>query len=223
MKKIILIFLLMFPLSVHADFWGGDLPLLAEIVTNTLNTLYELQRQTGLLKDEMDGINDTINRVKTISDIVQPSTWDQWRNPAEALRRLEQIYYTIPKEYRTEKSDVVEGEISQAMNMVSRLTPEIRTSFLSGKELERRGADASPGVAQKLTASGVGSLVALESQTQAIQSHIASLLAQMLAQTNESESRRLVSTGETFANVSENLGSSDSRFLSHILPLGIRQ
>src|SRR5262245_35695901 len=83
----------------HADFWGGDLPLLAEIVTNTLNTLYELQRQTRLFQDEMDGITDRIDRVRTISQIVQPSSWDQWRDPKEALTRLQQIYYTLPKEY----------------------------------------------------------------------------------------------------------------------------
>jgi hypothetical protein len=107
------------------------------------------------------------------------------------------------------------------MSMVSRLTPETRTTFLSGKELERRGADASPGVAQKLTASGVGTLVAIQAQSQALQSQIASLLAHMLADANEKECRQLVSMGRGFSNISEDLGDRDTRFSKHIFPLGI--
>ena len=95
----------------------------------------------------------------------------------------------MPKEYRSEKSDDIEDEISKAMNTVSRLSPQMKTSFESGKEMERRGADASPGVAQKLTASGVGTLIALQSQSQVLESHITSMLAKMMADGNEREAR----------------------------------
>jgi hypothetical protein len=224
MKKYILVFVFLFvPLSAHADFWGGDLPLLAEIVTNTLDTLMELERQSSLMHDEMNGINDKINRIKTISDVVQPSTWTQWRDPAEALRRLKLVYYTLTKEYHSEKSDAIESEISTAMNLVSRISPEANSTFLSGKELEQRGADASPGVAQKLAASGVGSLVAIEAQSQVIQSHITSLLAQILAEANEKEAREVVAKGECYSGVSENLGPEDSRFSTHVAPFGRAQ
>lgn len=205
----------------HADFWGGDLPLLAQIVTNTLMTLNQLRTQTGLLQDEMKGINDRIFRVSTIAQMVQPSTWDQWKDPNEALKRLRIIYQTMPKEYRSEKSDEIETSISTAMNLVAKVAPGANTSFLSGKELERRGADASPGVAQKLTASGVGSIVTLESQNLVIQSHIANLIAQNLADANDRESRGVISKGKCFSNVSENMGPSDGRFSTHALPAGV--
>jgi hypothetical protein len=206
----------------HADFWGGDLPLLAQIVTNTLMTLNQLRTQTGLLQDEMSGINDRIFRVSTISQMVQPSTWDQWKDPNEALKRLRFIYQTLPKEYRSEKSDEIETSISSAMNLVAKVAPGANTSFLSGKELERRGADASPGVAQKLTASGVGSLVTLESQNLVVQSHIANLIAQNLADANDKESRGVISKGKCFSNVSENMGPNDGRFSTHALPSGVK-
>jgi hypothetical protein len=202
--------------QAHADFWGGDLPLLAQIVTNTLMTLNQLRTQTGLMQDSMDGIKDKIYRISTIAEVVQPSQWDQWKNPAEALKRLKYIYETLPKEYRSPKSDEIETEISSAMNLVARVVPGANTSFLSGKELERRGADASPGVAQKLTASGVGSLVAIDAQSLVIQSHITSLLAQMLADANEKESRSVISKGQGFGNISTNLGSHDGKFSTHV-------
>lgn len=216
MKKLIVTAaLLLLPFNAKADLWGADLPLLAEIVFNTLHTMMELERQTEQMNDQLAGIKDRIDRIKTIADLVQPSNWDKWKDPKEALRRLKVIYHTMPKEYRSEKSDVIEDELSKSMNMVSRISSEADTTFKSGKELERRGADASPGVAQKLTASGVGTLIAMESQNQVIQSHITSLLTQMLADANERETRSVVSKGTTFSNVSTNLG--ENKFSKQVL------
>jgi hypothetical protein len=220
LKKIILISMLMIlPFKAKADFWGADLPLLAEIVFNTLHTMYELQQQSKHLDEELAGIKDRINRIRTIADVVQPSDWDKWRDPKEALNRLRIVYHAIPKEYRSEKYDLIEHELAMAMNLVARVGPETTTTFKSGKEMERRGADASPGVAQKLTASGVGTLIAIESQTQVIQSHITSLLAQMLAEGNEKETRSVATKGSSFRALSENLNQNESRFSRIVLGL----
>lgn len=222
MKKLILISLIsLAPLQSRADLWGADLPLLAEIVFNTLHTMYELQQQTQAMNDELEGIKDRIDRIRTISDLVRPDSWDKWKDPREAVRRLKVIYHTMPKEYRTEKYDSIEGELSKAMNLVARVSAESQTNFESGKELERRGANASPGVAQKLTASGVGTLIALESQSQIIQSQITSLLTQMMADANDKETRSVVAKGQNFGWFSKNLGQGDNLFSRQALALGV--
>lgn len=47
MKKLILILAFMtLPFKAKADLWGADLPLLAEIVFNTLHTMMELEKQS---------------------------------------------------------------------------------------------------------------------------------------------------------------------------------
>lgn len=219
MKKFIIVCsLLLMPYNkAKADLWGADLPLLAEIVFNTLHTMMELEQQSQYWFDQMEGVRDKIDRIRTISEMVQPSSWDQWRDPHEAMRRLKNIYYTMPKEYRSEKAEVIESELSKAMNLISRVRPEAQTTFASGKELERRGADASPAVAQKLTASGVGTLISMEAQTQVIQSHITSLLAQMLADANEKESRAVASKGSNFSWFSKILGQFDNSFSSRVM------
>jgi len=218
LKKLILTFTFMFlPFQAKADLWGGDLPLLAEIVFNTLHTMMELEKQSRYWSEEMEGIKDRIDRIQTIANVVQPSTWEKWKDPREALERLRLIYHTIPKEYRSEKYDSLEQELSNAMNLVARLRPETESSFKSGKELERRGADASPGVAQKLTASGVGSLVSIQSQSLAVQSQITSLLTQILADANEQETRAVASRGSSFKSFASNLSQTDFRFSRIVL------
>lgn len=218
MKKLILVAVLWtLPFQAKADLWGADLPLLAEIVFNTLHTMVELEKQSQHMNDELAGIKDKINRIRTIADVVQPSQWEKWKDPKEALNRLKIIYHNIPKEYRSEKYDMIDDEISKAMNLVARVGPETKSSFESGKELERRGADASPGVAQKLTASGVGSLITLESQSLVMQSHVTSLLAQMLADGNEKETRAVAMRGESMKSFSGNLSQKESTFSRIVL------
>lgn len=218
MKKLFLISLLsLLPLQSKADLWGADLPLLAEIVFNTLHTMSELEQQTTYMNDELAGIKDRINRIRTIADVVQPSSWDKWKDPKEALNRLRIIYHTLPKEYRSEKYDNIEDELAKAMNLVARVGVDTQTSFKSGKELERRGADASPGVAQKLTASGVGTLIAQEAQSQVIQSHITSLLTQMLAEGNEKETRAIATKGANLKDFASNLSQIEFKFSSLVL------
>lgn len=218
MKKIFLFLILVLsPLAARADFWGGDLPLLAEIVTNTLRTMQELQIQNQQLSDELDGIKDRIERIRTIAEVVQPSTWEKWRDPMEALKRLRIIYQTMPKEYRSEKSDLIDDEISKAMNLVAKVSRDTASTFASGKELERRGADSSPGVAEKLTASGIGTLIAMESQSQVIQSHVTSLLAQMLADANEREARTVITGGSSMREFSDHLSGHQNSFSGIVL------
>ncbi len=211
MKKLIVVLALtVLPMKARADMWGADLPLLAEIVFNTLHTMFELQQQTSYMADEMEGIKDRIDRVQTIANLVHPASWEKWRDPREANRRLSQIYRIMPKEYRNEKYNELDSEISNAMTMTAQVHSQTESTFKSGKELERRGADASPGVAQKLTASGIGSLVSVQAQSLALQSHIITMLAQMMAQANESETRAVVSKGSALKTVSAQLESKFS-------------
>ena len=181
----------------------------------------QLQEQTSYWESQMKGIDDRIIRMRTISQLVQPSDWNQWKNPDEALRRLQKIYLTLPKQYRSEKTDELERELAKALNMAAIISGETKATFDSGKELERRGADVSPAVAQKLTASGVGSLIALESQTQAIQSKIMSLMAQSIAEANEKETRTLIARGSSLQFISVQLSPIKKTFSS--LVLGIKQ
>ncbi len=219
MKKSVLIFFCIFAFtpSAHADWFGADLAYLAQIVQNTLGTLNALSEQNEYWSDDLAGINDKISRLKTIENLVEPSSWSKWRNPSEALKRLKLIYDTMPEEYHNKKSDLIENEISDAMTLVAQVSPNARSAYESGRELERRGEYVSPGVAEKLTASGIGSMLEVQSQTMILESHITSLLAQMLANANEKETRSVVSRGRAFVDVSKSLNPHKSSFSRQVL------
>jgi hypothetical protein len=189
----------------RADFWGGDIPLLIEIVANTLNTLNELRNQSEMLRKELRGIDDKIYRLRTIQEIIAPNDLAQWKDPREALRRLQRIYYTMPPEFRTEKSDEIERRLSQAMSVAGILVDSAKPAFSSGKQLEKEGLVVGPAVANKMTASGVGTLVALESQNQVAQATIISLLSQMIAENGSKEAARLNSQSREYKSMGSGL------------------
>lgn len=189
----------------HADFFGGDLPLLAQIVTNTLNTLNELQNQSEMLRSELRGIDDKINRLKTLSDLLKTEDYSKWKDPREAARRLSTIYYMVPRELRTEKSDEIEREISRAMSLAAQLVAGAHAPFASGKQMEDEALRAGPAVANKMTASGVGTLVALQSQNQVAQATVISLLSQMVADGASREVARLKTQSQDMKTASGGL------------------
>lgn len=211
--------LALMPRPARADFWGGDIPLLIEIVTNTLNTLNELRGQSEMLRRELRGIDDKIYRLRTIQEIVRPNDLAQWKDPREALRRLQRIYYTLPPEFRTEKSDDFERRISQAMNVAGVLADSAKPAFDSGKQLEKAGLEVGPGVANKMTASGVGTLVALQSQNQVAQATIISLLSQMIAENGSKEVTRLNSQSREY----KSLGTGLSGFSNQVKLVEVRR
>lgn len=220
LKAFALAFLLFFSTKpAKADLWGGDIPLLIEIVFNTLQTMMEMYQQTQLMEDQIAGIKDNITRIQTIRNLINPNNWEDWKDPTVALRRLKEIYQVLPPEYKTAKSEMFEQEMSKAMALSAQMAEEAKSTFASGKELEQRGKDASPGVAQKLTASGVGTLISLQAQSQVAQGQMVSLLTQMLAEGNEKEVRRLTSNGESFKSFVFNLQGEDKKLSSLVVPL----
>ncbi|MBS1982743.1 MAG: hypothetical protein JST16_01110 [Bdellovibrionales bacterium] len=198
--------------QAHADFFGGDLPLLAEIVANTLNTLNELRSQTEMLNKELRGIDDTIHRLTTIQEIIRTEDFGKWKDPREAVRRLSSIYYTLPPRLRTEKSDEIEQQIARAMSLASQLSDSAKAPFESGKQMESEALTSGPAVADKMTASGVGSLVALQSQNQVAQATIISLLSQMVAEGASNEATRLRTLSDNYTTTSTGIRP----FSSHI-------
>ncbi len=185
--------------------FGEDIPFLIEIVSNTLYTLYEIRAQSEMLRRELRGIDDKIHRLRTIQTLIAPNDLQKWKDPKEALKRLQKIYYTLPPEFRTEKSDEVERRIAEAMSVAGVLVDTAKPAFESGKELEREGLNVGPAVANKMTASGVGTLVSLQSQNQVAQAQIISLLSQMIAESGSREAARLQSQATEYKSIGQGL------------------
>ena len=88
----------------YADFWGGDLPLLAEIVVNTLQQISKLGDIIGQAKENLEyfqdlnkGIRDALNLAKTMNQKLAPGVLSDLQGAEQALAVIEQLYGATPK------------------------------------------------------------------------------------------------------------------------------
>jgi len=214
MKKFCIILVVFILPTFNANaFFGSDIPFLIQIVTNTLRTYSQLKNQTNLLKKELEGIDDVIRRFETIRVLTRPEELQAWRDPNVALNRLRTIYYTLPPHFRTQKSDEIERQIANAMSLASRMMDTADDAFRSGKQLEKDALKKGPAVANKMTASGVGTLVKLQSQQQVAQATIVSLMSQMIADSAAKEASELNSRSLALEENSSGLQGFSSKII----------
>lgn len=190
----LLIFTLFLPFSSRADMFGGDLALLAQILSNSVQQLVQLrailrngQEDLGLLKQINNGINDSLNLIRTINPYADPGLFRDLRNVQDAISKLQAIYGIVvdsPSAQAQRNSDQVASEAFSMGNSIFDYTKDIDRI---GNEIAQFSHQVSPGGAQKLTAQSLGVLLNVMTTSLRAQAAGLKLQAQSLAQENKKE------------------------------------
>ncbi|MCM0604499.1 MAG: hypothetical protein KA715_00240 [Xanthomonadaceae bacterium] len=92
----------LFPKPAKADLWGMDIPLLIQIVTNTIQQVEQLRSIVGAGQDSLNlmrsinqGVNDSLALAQTIAPNQFSGIYSDWNNTSQALARLEEIYGAV--------------------------------------------------------------------------------------------------------------------------------
>lgn len=99
----ILLVVMAMPLPARADFWGGDLPLLAQILSESIMEVQNLQMILGSSKDSLNflhdinnGLRDAMQLMRTMNQTLKPGNLSNFNNVNDLIHELEQIYGRIP-------------------------------------------------------------------------------------------------------------------------------
>lgn len=198
MKRRILAFvpilLLGFPSSVRADMWGMDLPLLTQLVANSIQQIMQLRALINsgedsleLMRDINRGVNDSLQVLRTINPNADPGIYKDWQSVDDAMKKLEAIYGIIvsSKDSRVQRdTDTVVSEAVSLNNQIYGYTHDID---LIGEEIKEYSHEVSPGGAQKLTAQTLGIMLHVMNQSLRTQGEGLKIQAQMLALQNKRE------------------------------------
>jgi hypothetical protein len=211
MKRLsmVLIFVVGISVSVpsRADFWGGDVAVLVQILANALQQLQQLreimgtgQDTLGLLRDVNRGINDSLTLMQTAGLIKDPGVYKNWTEVQRALGLMGPTYgVPVPSADQPVQTDT-DREVAEAVvlnNSVYDYTREIDDLAESIKSFSH---EVSPGGAQKLTAQTLGVMLQVMNQGLRVQSTGLKLQAQTMAVTNKKEK---ASTAAFLANSAE--------------------
>ncbi len=145
---------------VRADVWGGDVAVLLQILTQTIQELAVLRQTLDLAKGDSDllqrvnrDIDSALTEVYAIQSVVRETNEiGKTRDPVELLNRLRSIYGRIPRLGNIkglEFSDKVSGNAFGTDNDSHQHADLLDADAV---RLQEQARNASPGRSQQLTA-----------------------------------------------------------------------
>lgn len=200
MKKLIAIILSMtlcFTPYSRADLFGGDVVVLAQILSNAIQQLAQLrsllqngQDSLGLIRDINRGINDSLGLIRTISPNTDPGLYKDWQKVTDALTQLENIYGIVveSKDSRVQKD--TDQTVAEAISLNNSIYKYTKVIDEIGEMIKDQSHNVSPGGASKLTAQSLGVMLNLQNEMLRTQATGLKLQAQSLVIQNKKDKDR---------------------------------
>jgi hypothetical protein len=118
------VMLCIIPLQARADFWGGDLPLLAQILAQAIQEVAQLQMILGNGKDSLNflrdinsGLRDAMRIMNTMNRTLKSGNLSDLNNVNEVLREIENIYGRIPKTSEAEMQRTQDLSVAESIQL----------------------------------------------------------------------------------------------------------
>jgi hypothetical protein len=178
----------------NADFWGGDIPLLIQIVANTLQQLAQLRAilsngkdTLGLLRDINEGIREAMGIMKTLNTTIQPGMFSQYKTPADVLNAVQAIYGAVPKTTESQLQSSQDQAVAEAITLHNEAFEYANLIDPEAERIKDYSRGVSPAGAGRLTAQSLGVLIHVSNQILRTNAAMLKLLSQNLALQNRHE------------------------------------
>jgi hypothetical protein len=211
---------MVFPTRAQSDFFGGDLPLLAEIVANTAQQLTALSQifQTGdqslnLVREINQGINDSLNLARTAYPNADPGIFKGWSQSGAAFQEIESLYGAIAPTKDAPIQEKTDESVAEAISLNNSIYTYSGTLDQVADSVEEDSHAVSPGGAEKLTAQSLAILIHLLSESLRAQATGLKLQAEALALTNHRDKDGSRYLSHTSAELESSLSSQPTNFV----------
>ena len=177
----------------RADFWGGDLPLLAQILSETIEQVAQLQEILGNGKDSLNymrdinqGLRDAMRLQATMNRTLQTGNWNL-NNVNDILHQMEQLYGKIPNtsEAGTQSMhDMTVAESLELHNDAFRYADEVDPE---AERMKQYAEQASPQGAAKASLQAQGVTIHVLDQILRTNAAILKVQSEQLAMNNRKQ------------------------------------
>ena len=179
--------------SARADFWGGDIPLLIQIVANTLEELVRLKQiiQNGkdsldFMRDINDGIREAMGIMRTMNEALHPGVLSQYQTPEEMLRAIQDIYGMIPKSAEEKTQAFTDQSVAEAITLHNKAFDYADRIDPEAERIKDYARNTSPAGSAKLTAQALGVLIHVSDQILRTNAAMLKILSENVALQNRS-------------------------------------
>jgi hypothetical protein len=175
----------------HADFFGGDLPLLAAIVANTIQQISELQSilgkgsdTLGFLRDINSGLSNAMMLSESLNRVVQAGIWGNIQDPSQLFSMIQATYGFIPQSQRTQAQQLADQTIAESLLLHNAAFSYADAVDPQAEQIKSYSLGLSPLGAERQTASSLGVLIHVNNQLLRTQAATLKVMSEQLALQN---------------------------------------
>lgn len=202
------------PNKSKADFWGGDLIYLAQILENAIKQYAELKNIVETNKNQLDllteinrGINDSLRLAYTINPNIDPGIYKNWSNISDAIEQVRSLYGAASNSPLKQIYSDTDQSVAEAVTLNNDIYKYTQNIDALGEVIKEVSHDVSPGGAQKLTAQTLGVMLHVMNQNLRTQATGLKLQAQSMALNNKKDkdsTQKFLETADTLRNAMKN-------------------
>ena len=202
-----------------ADFWGGDLPLLLQIVTNTANQLIQLRQILGngkdtlaLLEEVNRGIKEAAVLRDTANRTLNAGTMSDLSNVGEILSAVQVQYGRIPNTPMAASQAHTDQSVAEAIYMNNESFKYAAMLDEEADKIKSRAPLTNPQGAQRLTAQSMGVLINVMGQILRTNAQMVKLQGEELAMRNRTDKLSSEQFQRQYGELSQALGQAPAGY-----------
>ncbi len=191
-KQIITVFLFLiattFCKPARGDFFGGDVVVLVQILTNSLQQLVQLKRllstgndTLGIIKDINQGIKEGLAMVHILNPKFNPGIYGNLDTADKVLRVIEDLYGMIPETSEAKLQQAHDRSVAESISMNGTLFQFADQADRESKRIMDHARVVSPKGASKLTAQSIAVLIGITTQVLRTNSMMLKMMGEDLA------------------------------------------
>ena len=221
---LILIASLLSPTPARADFWGGDVVVLTQILANALQQLIQLKNMVSngsntlqLLQEINRGIRDGLSVMQMLSPKFNPGLYGDLTTADSVMSIITNLYGSIPQtsEYRLQQAQ--DQSVAESIAMNGTMFQFADQADNESHQIFDHSQVVSPQGAAKLTAQSVAILIGVSTQVLRTNSMMLKMMSENMALSNRHEKLESEQYKAQYDGLSDGLGKLPSN--SSLTPL----
>jgi len=187
-------FTLLLPKPASADFWGGDVVVLTQILANALQQLAQLQQllSTGsdtlnLMRDINSGVRTGLTTIQMLNPKFNPGLYGNLSTANQVMDIITNLYGSIPATTESQLQAAQDQSASESIAMNGTLYQVADQADETSREIIAQSQVVSPQGAAKLTAQSIAVLIGVTTQVLRTNSMMLKMMGENMALTNRNE------------------------------------
>ncbi len=221
MKKLFSLFfttlIFVAPMSAHADIWGADVAVLAQILAEAIEEVLKLQQilnngkdTLGLLQDINSGVKSGLDVIRIINPKFNPGLYGDLKDPANVLRAIQDLYGKVPNTADHGLMEAQDQSVAEVIAMNRNLYDYADQADQERNRILEHVEFVNPQGAAKLQNQSLAVLIGVMTQLLRTQSQMLKIMAQGMAFQNRKEKIESQQFIDNYQGVSQGLMSLPS-------------